>query len=53
MGELTTLLAAARKGDSLAASQAFSLLYEDLRRLAQDFLHRLRRNAHQRDELPL
>ena len=38
MGELTSLLAAARKGDGLAASQAFSLLYDDLRRLARSRL---------------
>ena len=35
MAELTTLLAAARSGDNLAASQVFSLLYDDLRRLAR------------------
>jgi RNA polymerase sigma factor (TIGR02999 family) len=34
MSELTTLLEAARKGDQNAAGQAFSLLYDDLRRLA-------------------
>jgi RNA polymerase sigma factor (TIGR02999 family) len=39
MAELTMLLAAARSGDNLAASQAFSLLYEDLRRLARARLH--------------
>jgi RNA polymerase sigma factor (TIGR02999 family) len=35
MSELTTLLAAARSGDSDAAGQAFGLLYDDLRRLAR------------------
>ena len=35
MAELTTLLAAARSGDAAAASEAFALLYEDLRRLAR------------------
>jgi RNA polymerase sigma factor (TIGR02999 family) len=34
MSELTTLLAAARGGNQQAAAQAFSLLYDDLRRLA-------------------
>lgn len=34
MSELTTLLESARQGDQKAAGQAFSLLYEDLRRLA-------------------
>lgn len=38
MAELTALLAAARQGDELAAGQAFSLLYEDLRRLARSRL---------------
>lgn len=38
MAELTTLLAAAQRGDSQAAGQAFSLLYEDLRRLARSRL---------------
>ena len=38
MAELTMLLAAARSGDSLAAGQAFSLLYDDLRRLARSRL---------------
>ena len=38
MAELTTLLAAARKGDNQAASQAFSLLYDDLRRIARSRL---------------
>lgn len=35
MSELTVLLAAAREGDAAASSQAFSLLYDDLRRLAR------------------
>ena len=35
MSELTALLAAARQGDPLAAGQAFTLLYEDLRKLAR------------------
>ena len=34
-GQLTSLLAAAREGDQDAAGAAFSLLYEDLRRLAR------------------
>ncbi|MBL8341318.1 MAG: sigma-70 family RNA polymerase sigma factor [Rubrivivax sp.] len=34
MSELTTLLDAARQGDRKAAGEAFSLLYDDLRRLA-------------------
>ncbi|MBL8323393.1 MAG: sigma-70 family RNA polymerase sigma factor [Rubrivivax sp.] len=34
MSELTTLLESARQGDQKAAGQAFSMLYEDLRRLA-------------------
>jgi RNA polymerase sigma factor (TIGR02999 family) len=38
MAELTMLLAAARSGDNLAASQVFSLLYDDLRRLARSRL---------------
>lgn len=38
MSDLTTLLAAARGGDSKAAGAAFSLLYEDLRRLARSRL---------------
>jgi len=38
MAELTTLLAAARLGDKDAAGQAFSLLYDDLRRLARSRL---------------
>jgi RNA polymerase sigma factor (TIGR02999 family) len=35
LAELTELLAAARQGDEKAAGQAFSLLYDDLRRLAR------------------
>lgn len=38
MSELTELLAAARQGDQQAAGQAFSLLYDDLRRLARSKL---------------
>jgi RNA polymerase sigma factor (TIGR02999 family) len=38
MAELTQMLAAARQGDSQASGQAFSLLYEDLRRLARSRL---------------
>jgi RNA polymerase sigma factor (TIGR02999 family) len=38
MAELTILLAAARQGDAGAASEAFSLLYDDLRRLARSRL---------------
>ena len=38
MSELTTLLAAARRGDRNAAGEAFSLLYDDLRRLARSRL---------------
>jgi RNA polymerase sigma factor (TIGR02999 family) len=38
MSELTTLLAAARQGDQDAAGAAFSLLYDDLRRLARSRL---------------
>jgi RNA polymerase sigma factor (TIGR02999 family) len=34
MSELTTLLESARQGDQKAAGLAFSMLYEDLRRLA-------------------
>jgi len=34
MSEITELLAAARNGDGAAANAAFSLLYDDLRRLA-------------------
>lgn len=39
MGELTTLLAAAREGDKVAAGEAFSLLYDELRQLARSRLH--------------
>jgi len=35
MAELTQLLCAARQGDERAAGEAFSLLYEELRRLAR------------------
>ena len=35
MPEVTQLLAAAREGDSAAAGRAFSLLYDELRRLAR------------------
>ena len=35
MSEITELLAAARRGDTAAANAAFSLLYDDLRRLAR------------------
>ena len=38
MSDLTQLLAAARSGDAQAASQAFGLLYDDLRRLARSRL---------------
>ena len=38
MAELTTLLAAVRNGDNDAAGQAFSMLYDDLRRLAHSRL---------------
>ena len=38
MAELTVLLAAARQGDQAAAGAAFSLLYDDLRRLARSRL---------------
>jgi len=38
MSELTVLLSAARAGDQNAADQAFTLLYEDLRRLARSRL---------------
>ena len=38
MSELTTLLAAARQGDTDAAGQAFSLMYDDLRRMARSRL---------------
>ena len=42
MTELTTLLAAARAGDRKAAEKAFSLLYDDLRRLARSRLRQHR-----------
>ncbi len=38
MAELTQLLAAARSGDQQSAGQAFSLLYDDLRRMARSRL---------------
>jgi RNA polymerase sigma factor (TIGR02999 family) len=38
MSELTSLLAAAREGDQQAAGRAFSLLYDELRRLARSKL---------------
>ena len=38
MTEITTLLAAARRGDQEAAGAAFGLLYDDLRRLARSRL---------------
>lgn len=38
MADLTLLLAGAREGNAHAAEQAFSLLYEDLRRLARSRL---------------
>ena len=38
MSEITTLLAAARNGDQHAAGAAFTLLYDDLRRLARSRL---------------
>ena len=38
MSELTALLVAARQGNQQAAGQAFSLLYDDLRRLARSRL---------------
>lgn len=38
MAEFTELLAAARQGDERAAGEAFSLLYDDLRRLARSRL---------------
>ena len=38
MTELTALLASARQGDERAAGQAFTLLYDDLRRLARSRL---------------
>lgn len=43
MAELTQLLAAARHGDKKSAEQAFSLLYDDLRRMAG---FRLRKSQH-------
>jgi RNA polymerase sigma factor (TIGR02999 family) len=42
MSELTTLLSAARQGDAQAAGQAFTLLYDDLRRLARSRLRQHR-----------
>lgn len=39
MSEITELLAAARNGDRAAGDAAFSLLYDDLRRLARAKLH--------------
>jgi RNA polymerase sigma factor (TIGR02999 family) len=39
MAELTQLLVAARQGDKESAQQAFSLLYDDLRRMARARLH--------------
>ena len=45
MGELTTLLAAARNGNQQAAGQAFSLLYDDLRRLARSRLRQHQTNT--------
>ncbi|MGZ3197364.1 MAG: ECF-type sigma factor, partial [Croceibacterium sp.] len=38
MPELAALLSAARLGDKEASGQAFSLLYDDLRRLARSRL---------------
>ena len=38
MSDLTLLLDAARQGDQKAAGEAFSLLYDDLRRLARSRL---------------
>jgi RNA polymerase sigma factor (TIGR02999 family) len=38
MAELTALLISARQGDQQAAGQAFTLLYDDLRRLARSRL---------------
>jgi RNA polymerase sigma factor (TIGR02999 family) len=38
LSEITTLLSAARQGDQAAAGQVFSLLYDDLRRLARSRL---------------
>ena len=42
MSELTDLLGAARRGDEQAAGQAFTLLYDDLRRLARSRLRQHR-----------
>lgn len=42
MPELTALLGAARQGDSKAAGEAFSLLYDDLRKLARSRLRQHR-----------
>ena len=42
MAEITVLLGAARRGDSQAAGQAFTLLYDDLRRLARSRLRQHR-----------
>jgi RNA polymerase sigma factor (TIGR02999 family) len=40
MSDLTILLGAARQGDQKAAAEVFSMLYEDLRRLARSRLRR-------------
>ena len=40
MSEITELLAAARSGDTAAANSAFTLLYDDLRRLARSKLRK-------------
>ena len=42
MGELTNLLASGRAGDQKAAGQAFTLLYDDLRKLARSRLRQHR-----------
>jgi len=42
MPEITALLFAARQGDSQAAGEAFTLLYDDLRRLARSRLRQHR-----------
>lgn len=42
MSELTALLGAARQGDAQAAGQAFTLLYDDLRKLARSRLRQHR-----------
>lgn len=42
MSELTALLGAARAGDAQAAGQAFTLLYDDLRKLARSRLRQHR-----------